>query len=69
MLRRGLLLGALAALVPATQPVVARTATPILWGDGEHDDTVAIQALLDGKEVHTWRGIAVRWYDADGPVS
>lgn len=50
--RRGLFkFGAAAVLSAAIAPVVVAEPAPILWGDGEHDDTVALQALLDGKPV------------------
>ena len=40
----------------AIAPVAAKAAAlmpsaPILWGDGVHDDTEALQALLDGRVV------------------
>ena len=33
---------------------IARPLTPILYGDGVHDDTEALQVLIDGKDV-MWR--------------
>lgn len=52
MKRRDLLLGAF-ALATAPTLVAAQPATMVLWGDGLHDDTAALQALL--------RGDPVRW--------
>ena len=56
MNRRGFLGAMLAA---AASPAIVRASslmpiyTPplVLWGDGIHDDTAALQALMDGKKV------------------
>ena len=57
--RRGFL-GAMLAVAAAPAIVKASSLMPIyvpkpailtLWGDGVHDDTLALQALIDGKDV------------------
>ena len=51
MFSRRWLFGAALALV-AVPPLRARAATvPVLYGDGIHDDTAGLQALLDGNPV------------------
>lgn len=48
--RRSFLGGALMIAAASLVPVAAFTnPVPILWGDGEHDDAPALQALIDGK--------------------
>jgi hypothetical protein len=52
--RRGFLTGmvAVAAVTAAAAlPLPSFASVPTLWGDGEHDDTEALQALLDGKPI------------------
>ncbi|MEQ9565484.1 MAG: hypothetical protein RLN85_06670 [Pseudomonadales bacterium] len=39
-----------AAIAPVAAKLV-NPLTPVLWGDGVHDDTSALQALLDGEVV------------------
>lgn len=52
MTRRGLFrFGAAAVLTAVVASAPVAIAAPILWGDGEHDDTEALQAALDGKPV------------------
>ena len=47
----------LAALIAAVSPAAAEdqskcsAATPVLWGDGEHDDTAALNAWFRGETV------------------
>lgn len=52
--RRDFLTGALAAgaasVLPAA-PMAQAAVKPILWGDGAHDDTVALRALFAGEPV------------------
>lgn len=43
--------GAAAVLTAAVAPVASALSAPTLWGDGEHDDTEALQAAIDGKPV------------------
>lgn len=38
----------------------------ILWGDGEHDDAVALQAFVDGYEVFRPDGESVGWIIHNG---
>lgn len=41
-----------AAITPVlAQAAAAMPSIPVLWGDGVHDDTEAMQALLDGKVI------------------
>lgn len=48
--RRSFLGGALTVAAASLVPVAAFTdPVPVLWGDGEHDDAPALQALIDGK--------------------
>jgi hypothetical protein len=65
--RRGFL-GAMLAAAAAPAFVKASSLMPIyvpkqevltLWGDGVHDDSAALQALIDGKEVVRHDG--VKW--------
>lgn len=50
--RRSFLGGAVAvATVAAVAPVFPVSPLPILYGDGKHDDTLALQALLDKQPV------------------
>ncbi len=50
--RRSLLIGGSSALATTAVPTVAQAAfLPVLWADGEHDDTKAIEALLTGGAV------------------
>jgi hypothetical protein len=61
MERRSFLASLAAALGALALPPLARVAeapviekssrVPTLWGDGVHDDTVALQALLDGERI------------------
>src|SRR5271166_3998822 len=48
-----LLLAALIAVSPAVaeEPSKCATAPPVLWGDGEHDDTAALNAWFQGDTV------------------
>ena len=47
--RRSFLGGALAVAGAAALPSVAWASVPTIHGDGIHDDTAGLQALLDGK--------------------
>ncbi len=50
--RRTLLLGSGSALVTTTVPTAALAGLlPVLWGDGEHDDSKAVEALFTGGAV------------------
>jgi hypothetical protein len=49
--RRSFFGGALVLAAAVSAPVLARENIPTLWGDGRHDDTRALQAMLDGKAV------------------
>lgn len=52
--RRSFLGGALVLAVATQLPgaALARSEVPWLWGDGMHDDTAGLQAMLDGKPVY-----------------
>lgn len=78
--RRGFL-GTLAAMIAAPKalfaakkepdstcrPVFRRGDVPlVLWGDGRHDDTAALQALLDSKTVRWSNGHIV---DSRAPIT
>ncbi len=41
------------SLMPIYVPKIIVPGDTILWGDGVHDDTMALQALIDGKKVWT----------------
>jgi len=61
--RRWFLGGAIGVAAAAVLPKTAAY-THVLYGDGVHDDTLALQALLDGKAVHIKRdGVTVRQDD------
>lgn len=49
--RRSLFRFGAAALLTAAVSPVSNLVAPVLWGDGIHDDTAALQALMDGKPV------------------
>jgi len=49
--RRGFMIGAGALLF--ADPAVAYSKLPVLWGDGVHDDTDALNALFNGKRVRS----------------
>lgn len=49
--RRGFLIGMAAVGAVASLPFDAVAGIPVIVGDGVHDDTAALQALLDGKDV------------------
>ncbi len=49
--RRGFLTGMLAAGAVAALPAMSKAYVPTLHGDLIHDDTEALQALLDGKSI------------------
>ncbi len=64
MNRRSLLGGILsvpAAMVLAKAPL----SIPVMVGDGEHDDTLALQALFDGKPFSAERLTVLRNLDGD----
>lgn len=58
--RRGFLKGVLTVGAVAALPALALHGMPTLWGDGIHDDTEALQALFDGKEVIHGDNVIVR---------
>ena len=50
--RRSLLAGSGSALVTTVVPTMAQAGLlPVLWGDGEHDDSKAVEALFTGGAV------------------
>lgn len=53
----------MAAAVAAFVPAIAFRQSHVLYGDNEHDDTKALQALLDGETVYTPTGEVVRRLD------
>lgn len=61
---------AVAAIAPSTFARAASwNAMPILWGDGVHDDSPGLQALIDGKPVDVRNGSARyegSWFLAHG---
>lgn len=63
--RRGFLTGVIAVGAVAALPALASD-MPILYGDGVHDDTAALQAFIDGKPVIR-DGVVYRC-DGDEPV-
>ena len=50
--RRTFLGGVIAAFAASVAPLQAISATPSIWGDGEHDDTAGLQALMDSRPVN-----------------
>ena len=62
--RRSFMVGAGALLF--AQPKLILSQVPILWGDGEHDDTDALSALFTGKPVKTMGGDTFRSLFEDG---
>lgn len=64
MLTRRTLLTGLGAIIAAPaivrasslMPVKAWRTMPMLWGDGVHDDTAALQAFANGDVVMTFEG-------------
>lgn len=50
-----LLIAAAPMVVKAASLMPARAIVPTLWGDGIHDDTRALQALVDGERVYDVR--------------
>lgn len=42
--------GAAAVLSAVVAPAAFGTSAPVLWGDGIHDDTEALQAAMDGED-------------------
>lgn len=65
MNRRDVLVSGAAVVAVAIAGVSTALADlPVLWGDGEHDDTAALQHFLDGGEVQRPDGTVVRgWVD------
>jgi len=70
MTRRGFLgrvsAGAASALLPSRILVALLPAIPILYGDGKHDDTAALQAWGRGEVVHRPDGEPVGQTIQDG---
>lgn len=65
--RRGFFrFGAGALLIAAAAPLVEASSLPRLWADGVHDDTAALQALLDGESVLPMTTKAKRTARLDG---
>lgn len=56
MKRRDFLFGAGAVAFAAACPVNIRQ-VPFLWGDGEHDDTEAMNAFFRGERIETSAGV------------
>lgn len=60
--RRFIQLAAATGAVALATPIsLQHSLTPILWGDGEHDDGPALRALLSGKpiEIRAPEGVVV----------